>query len=329
MSRLLALLLALAALCGPAAAHVTELAVLMVDDRGGGAGTAGDGRYSVRWEMKPNTDYGAGLEPIFPPQCAYEAPVLDCGEAGLVGRLGFEGIGDGQSAALFKIRDQHGGIRVFTLTPAAPYAEVHPSFDATSWAGLAEVFVAYLQIGIEHILLGIDHLLFVLGLVWIARGRWMLVKTITAFTLAHSVTLVAVTFGWVGVPEVFVNALIALSIVFIGVEVIHAHRGRSTVTLRHPWAVSFGFGLLHGFGFANALVQLGLPEGAVPTALVAFNVGVEIGQLGFVFAVLALAWAYRVMRVGWPVWGRLAPAYAIGGLGALWFFQRTAVLIGV
>ncbi|MGF1447133.1 MAG: HupE/UreJ family protein [Pikeienuella sp.] len=311
----------------PAAAHVTELAVLSVQDRAPGAGGFGDGRYMVGWEMKPSSEFGATLQPIFPEHCVFDEPLLDCGDRGLVGQLGFEGIGQGQSAALFKVFGE-GGVRVFTLTPAVPTALVAPDFDPTSWAGLAEIFGAYVQIGIEHILLGVDHLLFVLGLIWVARGGWMLVKCITAFTVAHSVTLVAVTFGWVGVPEVFVNAMIALSIAFIGVEVINAHRGEQTVTLRHPWAVSFGFGLLHGFGFANALIQLGLPDGAIPVALLAFNVGVEVGQLAFVFAVLALGWAYAVMRVTWPAWGRLIPAYVIGGLGAYWFIDRTATLIG-
>ncbi|MCG8443013.1 MAG: HupE/UreJ family protein, partial [Caulobacterales bacterium] len=183
-------------------------------------------------------------------------------------------------------------------------------------------------IGVEHILLGVDHLLFVLGLMWISRTRWMLLKTITAFTLAHSVTLGAVTFGWVGVPESFVNAMIALSIVFVAVEVMNARAGRSTLTLRHPWAVSFFFGLLHGFGFANALINLGLPDAAVPLALLAFNIGVELGQIAFVFGVLALAWSYRVMRVAWPSWSQVAPAYAIGGLAAFWFYQRVEILLG-
>ncbi len=327
MIRLAIALLAILLAPLPAQAHVTELAVLKIHDGGPVGGVMGDGRYTVTWELKPNTEFGAALEPLFPEQCVFEEPVLDCGDRGLTGRLGFEGIGEGQSAAMFKVIDA-AGTRVFTLTPAAPTARISPAFRADSWAGLAEIAIAYLQIGIEHILLGVDHLLFVLGLIWIAQGRWMLIKTVTAFTVAHSVTLGAVTFGYVGVPEIFVNAMIALSIVFIGVEVIHAHRGESTLTLRHPWAVSFFFGLLHGFGFANALVALGLPEDALPVALVAFNLGVEIGQLAFVLAVVALAWAYRVMLVSWPGWARLVPAYGIGALGAFWFLDRTATLFG-
>lgn len=310
------------ALAGPEArAHLSEVAVLQLNE-------LGNGRYTVVWELEPITPQGDRLEPTFPAHCTYEAPTLDCGTRDLVGELTFANIGSRQSAALFKITSLEGSTRVLTVTPAQPVAKVTPGFDASSWAGMAEIFAAYLNIGIEHILLGIDHLLFVLGLIWIARGRWMLFKTITAFTVAHSVTLGAVTFGWVGVPELFVNALIALSIVFIGVEVLHARAGRSTVTLRHPWAVSFGFGLLHGFGFANALIELGLPQDAVPLALLAFNLGVEVGQIAFVLGVLAMAWAYRVMQVHWPDWSRTVPAYAIGGLAAFWFLDRVSLLLG-
>ncbi|MEM6677356.1 MAG: HupE/UreJ family protein [Pseudomonadota bacterium] len=307
---------------GPAArAHVTELAVISLH-------ALDEQRWTMTWEMRPSTDYGASLQPLFPEHCVLEGPVLDCGETGLVGALGFEGIGAGQSAAMFKLHDLDGGTRVFTLTPAEPTALVRPSFSAESWAGLLRVGYAYLQIGIEHILLGVDHLLFVLGLVWIARGGWQLFKTITAFTLAHTVTLGAVAFGHLGVSERYVNALIALSIVFVGIEIIKAHRGEATLTLRYPWAVSFLFGLLHGLGFATALVGLGLPESAVPMALLAFNLGVELGQIAFVLAVLMLGWAYHVMRVSWPSWSRLVPAYGIGAIGAFWFFDRVAVLMG-
>ncbi|MEO0762728.1 MAG: HupE/UreJ family protein [Pseudomonadota bacterium] len=317
----LAALLALLMAALPARAHVTELAVLLVSETPSGA-------YRVSWQMRPNTELGAGLEPIFPAQCRYDEPDLDCGVEGLVGTLGFEGIGAGQSAAMFKLRDVEGNTRVITLTPAEPTAEIRADFDPTSWAGMAEIAVAYTQIGIEHILLGIDHLLFVLGLIWIATGRWMLLKTVTAFTVAHSITLGAVTFGWVGVPELFVNVMIALSIVYVGAEVLYKRAGRETWTLRYPWAVAFFFGLLHGFGFANALVALGLPEGAIPVALIAFNLGVEIGQIAFVLIVLAMAWAWREMRVHFPDWSRVAPAYAIGGVAAFWFLDRTAVLFG-
>ncbi|MGF1502335.1 MAG: HupE/UreJ family protein [Paracoccaceae bacterium] len=314
------LLLALGFWGGTAAAHVTELAVLRIAELSAGT-------YTVSWEMKPNTQANESFEPIFPEHCTYAAPTLDCGSEGLVGALSFEGIGAGQSAAMFKIRAQTGETQIYTLSPTQPVANVTPAYAADTLEGKLRVSWDYLILGIEHILKGIDHLLFVLGLVWIARG-WMLFNTITAFTVAHSITLALVTFGFVGVPELYVNALIALSIVFVGVEVIRAQQGRSSFTLRHPWIVAFGFGLLHGMGFANALVALGLPSEAVPYALVAFNLGVEAGQIAFVLGVIALAWAYRVMRVQWPNWSLRAPAYAIGGLAAFWFVERVAVMVG-
>lgn len=321
MNRLHAFVLfCLAVWPGVASAHVTELAVLRLTE-------LGSGRYTVGWEMKPTTDAGVGLEPIFPRHCTYEDRQLDCGDEGLVGALGFQQIGDGQSAAMFKVRTLDGTTQIYTLTPAAPTVRVSREFCADGWACLLEVGGAYVMIGIEHILLGVDHLLFVLGLMWISRGAWMLFKTITAFTLAHSVTLVAVTFGWVGVPESFVNALIALSIVFIGVEALHAREGRSTFAIRNPWVVAFLFGLLHGFGFANALVELGLPDQALPIALLGFNIGVELGQIAFVFGVLSLNAAYRVMRVNWPSWSYVVPMYLVGTAGAFWFFQRFEIIL--
>lgn len=308
-------------LSGPrAAAHSAAVAVVELTELEGG-------RYTFTWRNKPNVTGQEEFAPRFPPHCALKDELLlDCGADGLTGTLGFDGLGDALSAAMYKINPADGATQVYTLTPGEPTAKARPGFDADSWAGRAEIAAAYTAIGIEHILLGVDHLLFVLGLIWISGTAWMLLKTITAFTLAHSVTLGAVTFGFIGVPEAFVNAMIALSIVFIGVEVIKAREGAVTLTLRNPWAVSFFFGLLHGFGFANALIELGLPDGALPLALLSFNIGVEIGQIGFVALVLAMGWAYRVMTVAWPSWAQSAPAYAIGGLAALWFLQRVEVL---
>ena len=319
--RLISLLALLALLLpGTAPAHVTELAVLNISQ-------VDEGRYLMSWEMRPNTELGEDLEPEFPDHCIRKDVNIDCGAEGLVGPLSFQGIGAGQSAAMFKIRDLEGSVQVYTVTPSDPIANVRPAFDAGSWAGLAEIGTAYVALGIEHILSGVDHLLFVLGLIWISRGRWMLLKTITAFTVAHTITLGAVTFGWVGVPEPFVNTLIALSIAFIAVEAIYARQGRRTWTLSYPWLVSFGFGLLHGAGFANALTGFGLPSDAVPLALLAFNLGVELGQIGFVVLVLALAWSWRVMTVNWPRWAPLVPTYAIGGLGAFWFLDRVNLML--
>ncbi|MGH6898525.1 MAG: HupE/UreJ family protein [Geminicoccaceae bacterium] len=187
----------------------------------------------------------------------------------------------------------------------------------------------YVGLGVEHILLGIDHLLFVFGLLLLVRGPWMLVKTITAFTLAHSITLVLATLGLVDAPARPVDAAIALSIVFLAAEILHARAGRPGLTARKPWVVAFTFGLLHGLGFAGALTQLGLPRSEIPLALLFFNVGVEIGQLMFVGLVLALGWALRQLQVRWPLWAAPLPAYAIGTVAAFWFIERTSGLLAI
>jgi hypothetical protein len=184
----------------------------------------------------------------------------------------------------------------------------------------------YTGLGIEHILLGIDHLLFVLALLLIVQGPWMLVKTITAFTVAHSITLGLATLGFVNASPRPVEAAIALSIVFLCVEIVHAHRGRMGVTCRYPWVVAFAFGLLHGLGFAGALSEIGLPPSEIPLVLLFFNIGVEIGQLMFVASVLVLAWVINRVRIDGEMWTRVVPAYVIGTLATFWFLQRLAVI---
>ena len=186
---------------------------------------------------------------------------------------------------------------------------------------------SYLYLGIEHILLGVDHLLFVLGLLLIVGDRWMLVKTVTAFTLAHSITLAVATFGVAHVPAAPLNASIALSILFLGPEIVRRWRGETSFTIRHPWVVAFAFGLLHGFGFASGLAQLGLPDNQIPLALLLFNVGVEIGQLAFVLGILLLERSFRLLEFHWPKLIERLPGYLVGTLGAFWTIQRIAILL--
>jgi len=185
----------------------------------------------------------------------------------------------------------------------------------------------YLVLGFHHILLGIDHLLFVLGLLIIVRGARMLVETITAFTVAHSITLGLATLGYASVPGTPLNAAIALSILFLGPEMVRVWRGQTSFTIRHPWVVAFCFGLLHGFGFASGLSTVGMPRAEIPLALAMFNVGVELGQLVFVALILLSCRAMQVLAFRWPRWVELVPAYAIGSLGAYWTIQRTAMLL--
>jgi hypothetical protein len=155
----------------------------------------------------------------------------------------------------------------------------------------------------------------------------MLVKTITAFTVAHSITLAIATLGVAHVPAAPLNAAIALSILFLGPEIIRAWRGGTSFTIRHPWVVAFAFGLLHGFGFASGLAAIGLPQADIPLALLMFNVGVEIGQLAFVALILVLVRAFKVLQVHWPRAMELAPAYVVGSLGAFWTIQRLVLMV--
>ena len=193
-------------------------------------------------------------------------------------------------------------------------------------SSLADAVGRYTILGVEHILEGIDHLLFVLGLLLIVSSTLMLVKTITAFTVAHSLTLGLATLGFVEFPTRPVEAAIALSIVFLAMEVVRGWRGHESLTHRKPWLVAFGFGLLHGLGFAGALADVGLPQGEIPVALLFFNVGVEIGQLLFVAAVMLvqalLHWLMRRKTLRWPAWAEFVPVYVIGTVGAYWVIER-------
>jgi len=221
-------------------------------------------------------------------------------------------------------------VRITRLDGSAQSARVlpkSPSFVVEDTPRPLSVARTYLVLGVEHIWLGVDHLLFVLGLLLVVgQRRRLLVKTITAFTVAHSITLALATLGFVHVPTAPVEAVIALSIMFVAAEALHARAGRPGLTARAPWIVAFVFGLLHGFGFASALAQVGLPQTAIPVALVLFNVGVEVGQLAFVALMLGLGallqrWRWRER---WPAWVEGLPPYAIGGCAAYWTLERVA-----
>ncbi len=211
------------------------------------------------------------------------------------------------------------------LTPS------NPSFTVPTQPSRLEVARTYFLLGVGHILSGIDHLAFVLALLLLVKGMRRIIVTITAFTLAHSLTLAGATLGFVHMPGPPIEAAIALSIVFVASEIIHSREGKPGLTESYPWVVAFTFGLLHGFGFAGALSEIGLPQNSIPIALLFFNVGVEIGQLLFiacVFAVIALARqiAQRI-NVPQPAWAWAVPPYAIGGVAAFWVIQRIATFI--
>ena len=217
--------------------------------------------------------------------------------------------------ALVRIQLADGRVVSRLLRPDAP-AFVY------SAATVGPAASGYLILGIEHILLGIDHLLFVLALLLIVRRVSMLVKTITAFTAAHSITLALSVLGIVRVPVLPVEVLIAISIVFVAAEILRLRRGENALIARAPWVVAFVFGLLHGFGFAGALSEVGLPANDIPLALLYFNIGVEIGQLAFIGAALLLIALIRRIRLPLPYWADLLPPYAIGSLAMFWAIER-------
>lgn len=223
------------------------------------------------------------------------------------------------SDALVRIAFLDGRSWVQRLTPAAPRATIPAA------QGWSDVGATYLRLGVEHILLGYDHLLFVLGLILITTSTRQLVKAITAFTAAHSITLAAAALGVVHVPPKPVEACIALSIAFLAAEILRARSGQAGISARAPWLMAFAFGLLHGFGFAGALSEIGMPERHIPVALVFFNLGVEAGQLLFVAAVMALATVARRIRLTVPHWAPLLPPYLIGSVAMFWAIQRISV----
>jgi hypothetical protein len=252
-----------------------------------------------------------------------ERRAIDAGPAGLAGRrIEFAGLPLTITDVLVRVEMLDGRTWTAIARASQPWVEIAAS---QTWLG---VVAAYVVEGIRHILFGADHLLFVLGLLLIVDDRWMLLKTVTAFTVAHSITLSLATLGYAAVPPAPLNAAIALSILFLGPEIVRSWRGETSFTIQHPWVVAFAFGLLHGFGFATALTGAGLPRRELPLALLSFNMGVEVGQLGFIALFLALERSFRVLEVRWPRWAQTLPAYTVGSLGAYWTVQRVVLLLG-
>jgi hypothetical protein len=284
------------------------------------------GAFVGRWTMEPAIG-ASHVDLRLPRQCHLSMPQLLCGEQGLVGPITIANLGSNMSAVLIRIIPLSGEQRSYTITTASPVVTVLGSGSPTLQTWL-ELGITYINYGIDHILLGADHLLFVLGLIWIVRGGWQLARTITAFTVGHSLSLAAAAFGLIGVAERPLNACIALSIVFVGVEMVKELRGEGGLTARYPWAVAGAFGLVHGIGFASALAGLGLEPRLLPAALLFFNIGVEIGQISFVVLVLALLWAHRRLGASLPHWGAALPAYAIGSVASFWFIGRLVRMLG-
>lgn len=292
--------------------------------------------YSFLWKKPSGGEIEIYIAPIVPPGCQLTTSgdqaltpgalivrgTLRCA-GGINGQvLAIDGLETTVTDVLVRIHHDDGRLESHLLKPMNP--SVTLGSQTTGWQRAA----SYLRLGVEHILLGVDHLLFVLGLLLIVDRRWTLVKTITSFTLAHSITLAIATLGYASVPLPPLNAAIALSILFLGPEIVRRWRGQTSFTIRHPWIVAFAFGLLHGFGFASGLTTMGLPGAEIPAALLLFNVGVEIGQLFFVAMIVLLERAFRTLEIRWPRLVEALPAYVVGSLGAYWTIQRTLVLLG-
>ena len=234
------------------------------------------------------------------------------------GTIHIAGLSATMTDVLVRLERLDGSTQVTRLTPSAP------SFAVEAAPSSLEVTRTYLVLGIEHILTGIDHLLFVLALLIITHGGWKMVKTVTAFTLSHSLTLTAATLGWVHIPPPPVEAVIALSIVLVAAEIIRQQHGFEGITARAPWLVAFSFGLMHGLGFAGGLSEAGLPAGHISSALLCFSLGVETGHFLFIGLVLAFIAIIRRVHIPIPRWGELVPPYAIGSVAMFWVIQRLA-----
>lgn len=307
-------------------AHSFEPALLDLYEREPGV-------FDVHWRL-PGPESGAlalgagDLLPQLPPHCALVATApsgwrADCGTRGLHGAaLSVRGIEASRVDVIVRITWRSGETVTGAMHAAAPEFVVPGERGATGAdSGALRVFWSYLGLGAEHILLGVDHLMFVFGLMLLVQSGRMLIKTISAFTLAHSVTLAAAILGLVHVPPAPVEALIAVSIVLLALELTRPVDAPPTLTRRYPWAVAFIFGLLHGLGFAGALAEIGVPPDRIALALLSFNLGVEAGQLTFVVAMLGPLVLVRQLAERWPL-ARLVPPYAIGALAMAWTFER-------
>jgi hypothetical protein len=310
-----------------ASAHEIRPALLDIDE-------TSQGVFQVVWKVPMRGDRALALEPTFPADWVIAVPPSERSVPGAwvqyatyrsakgsaVGEtITVDGLSVLQTDVLLRVELADGTAHSAILRPSDPSYQI-PAFESKT-----EIAGSYWRMGIIHILGGVDHLLFLFALMLIVSGFWKLLQTITAFTLAHSVTLAFATLGFVNVPPAPTEAVISLSILFLAAEIVRKQQGEVGLTEKRPWLVALAFGLFHGLGFAGALSQVGVPAHEVPLALLMFNVGVETGQIAFVAAVVALLAVLRQLPFSLPqgAW-RLAP-YSIGSLAAFWTLQRLVV----
>lgn len=330
MMRLLQILVLVVSACLPAslAAHALDPGYLELE-------AMGQERWQVTWRAPDVNGRPMPIDARLPDSCSREPPpqpafdgrawitgwVATC-PGGLSGRvIGIDGLELTSTDTLVRYELEPGQTQVHRLTSA------ETEFTIPENPGVVDILWSYVSLGVTHILEGVDHLLFVFALLLLIRGRRRLLWAITAFTVAHSVTLAAASLGWLVVPSPPVEAVIALSIMFLAYELALPPEARDPVTERFPWIVAFAFGLIHGLGFAGALREIGLPEGDIPLALFAFNIGVELGQILFILIVLAVGAAAVRLR---PQLHRQATAfthaasYGVGALAAFWVIERVS-----
>ncbi|MBL6750543.1 MAG: HupE/UreJ family protein [Nevskia sp.] len=317
----------LALLCAPAHAHEIRPAYLGITEDA-------QHHYEVRWKQPAAGEFAVRLVPHLGNGWLEQPPAEEDATPRFVVRvwrpaatgsgidgqvLSIEGLDRTITDVLVEIRLADGRELRDILNAR------HSTLTIHAGEGGAPV-LSYFGLGVEHILTGIDHLMFVLGLMLLVRERWRLFKAISAFTAAHSITLASAAMGLVHTQPAVIESMVALSIVFLAVELVHAQRGRLGLTVHYPWLIAFSFGLLHGFAFAGALAEVGLPPKAIPLSLLLFNLGVEAGQLLFVAAALVvIALLRRLPRL--PAWGRWVPPYAIGSFASFWLIQRLLIIV--
>ncbi len=313
---------------GTVAAH--PLAPGLLELREGGSG-----RYDVLWRLPRARPPGSAPSPRLPPHCRPTTPTatheavshterrwtVDCGERGVIdSAIEVAGL-EAPVTVVVRVTFEDG-----YATDGIVTAD-QPSFTVAGAPSRLAVMASYLRLGLTHIVTGPDHLLFVLGLVLLASTWRRIAVTVTAFTLGHSVTLALAATGLVAVPARPIELAIALSVLWVAIEVTRS--SIATLPARRPWLLAGGFGLLHGLGFASALREAGLPRGALVTALLAFNVGIELGQLAFVLFLLGLFMLVRPFVASFPGWATRVPVYAMGTLAAYWCWVRAATWLGV
>lgn len=323
LARWIALVLATLAVAAPLAADDLRPGYLELTE-------TGPNTWRMIWKAPINGGLVTRASPALPPACDAADERRELVGAAVVSvwtvrctrllagaPVGLLHLDAGFTDALLRVAPLGRPVQAARLTATQPIVTVRERSDR------AEVAQTYFKFGVEHIILGFDHLMFVVALVLLLHGGWRVASTVTAFTIAHSLTLIGTTLGLVSLPRAPVESVIALSILFLAVEIVKAAPGKERLSERFPWIVAFLFGLLHGFGFAAALAEVGMPEGEVPVALLTFNIGVEAGQLVIVAAAFAMLALVRTISAAAVRPARIASAYAIGTTASFWFIART------